>query len=353
VRGIAVLIVMLHHASYGRIPGGFTGVDLFFCLSGFLITYLLTSEWRKTERIRLGSFYVRRLLRLYPALVVAVLLGYFFWPRDSMGEFHHAAIGALFYHYNFLSIKSLVLAHMWSLSLEEQFYILYPPVLLLLLSMRAHTRRWLVIAACGSILLRCALLLVHVTPLLVRRSVVGRGDVLLAGGLLALWLTRSEAEHHMPNPRIAERIGWLCLIAFLLLQPILLESSPWMIGVGQTAIAAICAGLIFAALSVANESLLSRVLRSTPMTYLGTRSYGLYLYHYLIFNALEVFRVAHSYGNLVWLTLLRFALSFVAAELSFLFIEKPFLKLKRLFEANRAQRSPASGRRSIDQLLPE
>jgi peptidoglycan/LPS O-acetylase OafA/YrhL len=332
VRGIAVLSVMLCHASYGRLSGGFIGVDLFFCLSGFLITYLLTSEWRKTSQIRLGNFYARRILRLYPALVVTVLLAYFFWPKDLIGEYSRSAAGALLYHYNFLSIRSGVLGHMWSLSLEEQFYILYPPVLLLLLSTRVRASRWLLIVAFGSILLRCSLLLAHVNPILVRRSVVGRGDVLLAGGLLALWVTGSETQRHIPHHRSSEQVGWFCLVAFLLCQPVLLESSRWMIGVGQCAVTVTCAGLIYAALSIADESKLSRLLRSAPLNYLGTRSYGLYLYHFLIFNGSEFLRVAHSYGNLIWLTLFRFAISFVVAEFSFRYVERPFLKLKRRFE---------------------
>jgi len=145
LRGIAILAVMLNNARY--LPGGFLGVDIFFVLSGFLITALLLQEWQRTGTIRLGAFYARRALRLLPALfaLLAVILlapGLFYLAAPPWKD---AAIAAL-YATNWVNAFGLrnmvILDHTWSLTVEEQFYVLWPPLVLALLALRVR-RRWI------------------------------------------------------------------------------------------------------------------------------------------------------------------------------------------------------------------
>jgi peptidoglycan/LPS O-acetylase OafA/YrhL len=139
LRGVAVLAVVFHHGhlfKYGR--GGFLGVDLFFVLSGFLITCLLVQEWEETDWVRLPAFYTRRVLRLYPALLAIVLVvgaySYATLPSDQHASLAVHLASVLAYVSNFVhGGTGRVLGHTWSLSVEEQFYLLWPPCLLLML----------------------------------------------------------------------------------------------------------------------------------------------------------------------------------------------------------------------------
>ena len=134
-----------------QFEGGFIGVTVFFVLSGFLITTLLLGERRRTGRVRLGSFWVKRLLRLYPALLALVVVGLLLW--NWVGDYKGASLSsgeaafiALTYTGNlfraFWDTSQGVFAHTWSLSMEEQFYLVWPPVLVLLAVLRVR-RRWL------------------------------------------------------------------------------------------------------------------------------------------------------------------------------------------------------------------
>lgn len=129
VRGIAILAVFLNHTQ-PTLSGGFLGVDLFFALSGFLITGILLNEFNRTGSISLRSFYYRRALRLLPALVVFLLV-------CAPWAHWQATTATMFYFANWHSFEFLgPLVHTWSLSVEEQFYIAWPVVLLLLLRLK-------------------------------------------------------------------------------------------------------------------------------------------------------------------------------------------------------------------------
>ena len=134
LRAVALLLVVSFHVSYGRPGGGFIGVDVFFVLSGFLITSLLVTENRTSETISLADFYWRRARRLLPALVVTIIAGALIVTYIPQAEgtrpYPIAALAVLAYVGNWLRIAALgPLAHTWSLSIEEQFYVLWPPTL--------------------------------------------------------------------------------------------------------------------------------------------------------------------------------------------------------------------------------
>src|SRR3954468_5230841 len=154
LRTIAVAFVVLYHFHVPGFGGGFIGVNVFFALSGYLITSILLREHRATGRIRLGSFWLRRVLRLYPALVVMVLVGVTLWALlGNDGGANVAPQSAALLALSYIGNLARSLGHLsqggfaptWSLATEEQFYLVWPPILFLLLTRRA--RLGLIIAA--------------------------------------------------------------------------------------------------------------------------------------------------------------------------------------------------------------
>ncbi|HLH46071.1 MAG TPA: acyltransferase, partial [Acidimicrobiales bacterium] len=154
VRAIAIVAVVVYHLSPGALPGGFLGVDLFFVVSGYLITTLLTDEWRRQGTIELLRFWGRRVRRLYPAIaaLVAVLVPVtaLLDPR-ALAESRLTIVAALVYLTNWWFIFHHVsyferfgppplLVHLWSLAIEEQYYLIWPPLLVLLLRRRRPAR---------------------------------------------------------------------------------------------------------------------------------------------------------------------------------------------------------------------
>ena len=153
LRATAVAAVVLYHLGVPFIPGGYLGVDLFFVISGFLITTLLVEEARRTNRIRIGTFWLRRARRLIPALVLMVVVvsaAVTIIGRDLDASLRTQVVGAAVYGSNWFQIAAgssyveryepQVFTHLWSLAVEEQFYLIWPFVVVLLLSFLA-TRR--------------------------------------------------------------------------------------------------------------------------------------------------------------------------------------------------------------------
>src|SRR5262249_52920982 len=133
LRAWAILPVMLDHASNGRLDGGAVGVDLFFTLSGYLITTLLIREFGEFGRISLPRFYIRPLLRLYPAWLTVTAATALLWnafPQIEAADRFTAVFAPLLYWANLAPVQSLgPLTQCWSLSVEEHFYLMWPPIL--------------------------------------------------------------------------------------------------------------------------------------------------------------------------------------------------------------------------------
>ena len=148
---MAVFLAISEHTSIPGLRGGWVGVDIFFVLSGYLITSILVAEWRRTDTIRLGRFYLKRVLRLYPALILMLTLGVIFyrWLGDGgtlVGYGKTALLGASYTQDFALGLFGQPygqLGHTWSLAVEEQFYLFWAPVLLLLLKFRQRPVPWL------------------------------------------------------------------------------------------------------------------------------------------------------------------------------------------------------------------
>ena len=201
LRAIAVGMVVLYHAGVAWLPGGFLGVEVFFVISGYLITALLLAERRQLGRIALGTFWFRRARRLFPALsllLVAVLTFVVLWLPGEVARVRGDALAALGYVTNWYYIfrqlsyfeavgRPSPLQHLWSLAIEEQFYLLWPPLLILLLPRwpRRHILAALV-AAAASTLLMAFLYQPHADPSRVYYGTDTRAAGLLFGSALAL-----------------------------------------------------------------------------------------------------------------------------------------------------------------------
>lgn len=345
LRGVAILVVLVHHVravyagSLDRVflPGAFLGVDLFFVLSGFLITGLLLQEQRRRQSVRLGAFYRRRLLRLYPALVVLLAAHAIYAASiDTPPSVERSGlISILFYYFNWR--RTLVgpegLGHLWSLSVEEQFYLLWPIVLIGLL--------WLLGASRQRVAGVVALLVVMVVAYRILRFDQGtfllwlyigtdtRVDSLLVGALLAIVFDGIEApvgfyERH----RWVATASWIAAAVFVaaVLRARLDESFLYL--GGFTIVAVACAMLVVGVLP-GSPWLGARLLSWQPLCTLGIVSYGLYLWHLPVFTGVQRFG-----GGIPPVLRVGLALSITAflTALSWYVVERPFLRWKDRIE---------------------
>jgi peptidoglycan/LPS O-acetylase OafA/YrhL len=343
LRGIAVLAVLLLHATYGAVKGGWIGVDLFFVLSGFLITSLLQVEWANSKSISIPSFFWRRGLRLLPPLIVLVAMGNFFWDQiNPIGAPDKvvATLAAVFYGANLIDTPIMgSFAHLWSLAVEEHFYLLWPFFVTAILFRQSRQRQaWMLTA----IIIGCAIFRIFSEHAGVRfgvfvldsyRFTLSRIDAILLGCLLAV--LRFDKL-----PKQLSRAGTLVLIAALCITiaTVAPDNQVWRNG-GFVATNLLCTGVVFMAIQTPDGGALSH----PALRWLGKRSYGLYVYHYSIFAALEVFREKGSTSNFVLLVVARVALAMIAAELSYRYIEAPLLSQKRRFFTGSAVSSATHG----------
>lgn len=306
LRGVAVVAVVLFHV--GIAPEGFLGVDVFFVLSGFLITKLLVNEHRKTGRIRLARFTARRLLRLYPALAAVCLfcVGLAVLSGREVEAMVHDAVLSLLYVSNLFPMQLGLLGHTWTLSLEEQFYLVWPALLLFRLRSAGRLAWAPAFAVLASVLVVGAI----------------SDDPALHTYIRAMGLPLGCALA-LASPRVTAalaRIGNVSLAVFVLI--IFVPLPDWMT-VGWPA----SIGAILAVPMVARA--VSRPLPplSTPtLRWLGLRSYSLYLWHLPIIS-LMLFQFPGTMP--MWLrSSFGILLSLGAAELSYRFIEQPFLRLR-------------------------
>lgn len=326
LRGLAIACVLAGH--FADVAGGALGVDLFFCLSGFLITTLLLEELDEVGRISLVGFYARRCRRLLPALaallvayaVVALALG-----RSLLaileGGFYTANIAQAFFHPAELAASGLT--HLWSLAEEEQFYALWPLAFLLLVR-RSRPERWLVAALAALVAYRVALAVAGASHLRLYMGTDTHADGLIAGALLAFLRWRGV------------QVAWLAKLSVLFFVAIWLRGFLFAHGVsgGWDAyglpIAELGAvGLVASALS--SEG----VLTARPCVGLGRISYSLYLWHVPV----------------LWLfggeRLVALVLSFAAAVASYRFVESPFRRRRPLRRAREAHRAEVGGAASV------
>lgn len=331
------MLVLVYHAGYltagwgpRLLPGGFIGVDLFFVLSGFLITRILVAEVERTGGIDVRRFAVRRVRRLVPVLAVAVagtltalaLLG----TLPPLVDTATIAGGTLGYVSNYQQAAGWVyvpeLSHTWSLAIEGQFYLFWPLVILVLARLRVPRWAWVVLLGAAMVVVwvhRASMWTdqAHYLPLYLRTDT--RIDVILAGcvlGLLAAWGWLRPA--HSRWLRVAAAAG----IAVLVVVSLFSETGDVHLyrDYGLVAVTLGAAALV-ASVLVDPHWLVNRSLDWAPLGWLGDRSYSLYLWHVPVFLT-----IARHLGDWPILVKVAFgvAITFALTELSYALVEQRF-----------------------------
>lgn len=340
LRGVAVVAVLAFH--FSLLPGGSLGVDIFFVLSGFLITVLLLTEWRGSGSIKLGNFYARRALRLLPAFfVLLALCGIGTAFLGDVGSLWEILVAAC-YVANWPSLHHTQLprlGHTWTLSIEEQFYLVWP-VLLILLLRSGLSRKKMAMVVCVGIIASASLRIVlyRLYPVAgpeksanVMRLYMGsdtRADALLVGCLAAMLVTWKLVafERMRRGLRVGAAAGAVVL-GYLLWNRTLDHSQYYN---GLFTVAAALVAVIIVHMLQAPSRAEAALLEFAPLVVLGKLSYGLYLYHIPIIAWMKPSGLGWRHP---WPTLQVAAASLAAACVSYVLIERPFLALKRRFEA--------------------
>ena len=354
IRAVAALAVVGFHARVGGFANGDIGVDIFFVLSGFLITSLLISRTGPGSRINYRDFYRRRALRLLPAyfaVVAACVLvaglskyGGLRLTPPGLGTLKGAAISSV-YMANWATAASGsglgLLAHTWSLSIEEQFYLIWPALLALLLS-RSGWNAKRVLLGVGALVLASWLTVVGLAAIgaparVASNATPARAVELLFGAMLAIFVATPALSG--PLARVRPRgpvsvAGVVAGVLLLALIPLAHTSDTVRSIVGWPLISVLTCTVIYACIRAAKP--LTAPLASRFMTGVGKRSYGVYLWHFPIFVIVDTRFGLNSWAARVG----ALAVTAVVVMLSYRYIERPFLERKDKRRAAPASEPP-------------
>lgn len=364
VRAIAVSMVMVFHLARPWMTRGGAGVDMFFVVSGYLITSLLLREQHGSGRIHLGNFYVRRFLRLAPlsiAVVLVVLALSEIGVAGRLGIFTlpATALSIIFYYANWWSISPGSdmgpFGHMWSLSVEEQFYLVWPAVLIATLAILGKRAVPALIVAGTTLVVALGIyrqLLFDAGPdgwslpavpgFRYQDIYLGsflRPDGLVLGCLLALVLARFDVRRALD--RLIPWIGFAGLIVACV--ALIWTRSP-VYGFGANLIPPWGLSLFNLGTTLAlgwivliPTSAFARLLSIAPLRWVGRRSYGIYVLHPLVYRMFDTrWNVSSNLAGIA-----RIVLSLVIAGLSYRYFETPFLRLKERFATRTKAPRPA------------
>jgi peptidoglycan/LPS O-acetylase OafA/YrhL len=367
IRALSVLAVIIYHANKLWLPGGFLGVEVFFVISGYLITLLLLAESEKNGTVSLKQFWLRRARRLLPALWVVVLGVVVFaalFQREILGTLRGDVIAALFYGFNwfqvwvgtsyFTSFEFVPLRHLWSLAVEEQFYLIWPVVMLVVAK---FGKRRLPIVSAVFVLIAVALAVytgvvyqpgvistIADTPeqfmSLFGQSVsrvdylflgtITRSSGLLLGAALAIWwrpwlLQNSRAGESKLYDFVG--FGGLAALAFMMwrFNTVIEGTDGGTVGYdllfrGGFFLTDIASVALIAAAVHPGSKVIARGLSNPILVWLGRRSYGFYLFHWPVFQFYRRF-AGEGLTPYEFVVLVLFALALT--ELSYRYIETP------------------------------
>ena len=367
IRALSVLAVIVYHANKLWLPGGFLGVEVFFVISGYLITLLLLAESEKSGTVSLKQFWLRRARRLLPALWVVVLGVVVFaalFQREILGTLRGDVIAALFYGFNwfqvwvgtsyFTSFEFVPLRHLWSLAVEEQFYLIWPVVMLVVAK---FGKRRLPIVSAVFVLIAVALAVytgvvyqpgvistIADTPeqfmSLLGHSVsrvdylflgtITRSSGLLLGAALAIWwrpwlLQNSRAGESKLYDIVG--FGGLVALAFMMwrFNTVIEGTDGGTVGYdllfrGGFFLTDIASVALIAAAVHPGSKVIARGLSNPILVWLGRRSYGFYLFHWPVF---QFYRRFAGKGLTPYEFVVLVLLALALTELSYRYIETP------------------------------
>ncbi|WP_046227298.1 acyltransferase family protein [Paenibacillus dauci] len=364
LRAFAVLAVIIYHLNTDWAPGGLLGVGIFFVLSGYLITDILAGQWERHHRFAMKDFWIRRARRLLPAMfvmiaVVAVwcLIG----DHSRLSALAGDIPAALLYVSNWWFIFHKVsyfesfgpaspLGHLWSLAVEEQFYLLWPFLLLLglkFLPKRGNLAGWIVSLSIISALLMAVIYVPGEDPSRVYYGTDTRIFALLIGAALAIvWPSmKLKSSVSAPARNVLDGIGTISLLVLIWLVWHTNEYQPFLYRGGMLLIAILTAILI--AVLAHPASRLAVIVGSKPLRWLGKRSYGLYLWHFPVIT-LSTPQVSTEEPSILR-AIIQVAVSLALAELSWRYVEEPIRKngFRQVLNRTYAQRNQWRNSRAL------
>ena len=393
MRALAVVAVMLYHANHTWLSGGFLGVEVFFVISGYLITLLLIGEHERNGRVNLGKFWMRRIRRLLPAVFtmmsgVAVYMALF--KREPQGRTRGDFLGGIFYVSNWYQIfvgqgytandAFVPFRHLWSLAVEEQFYLIWPLVMVGILGLGRHrlprVALWLfgisawisfmvgLLFANGDVATTCAPeamngywmhfgRCINVNEALYLGTLSRAGGLMLGAAFAMVWrpmaLMRGPARE---KARYLDALAVIGLAGLGLLMWVLTLSgdgrstgvrfNPWLFrgGFFLTGLAT----LVVIAAVTHQRAIMGRLLGNRIFNWVGTRSYGMYLYHWPIY---QIIRGQAGVAMTVRQWVLAMVITLPVTEASYRYIETPIRqgRFGEWLRGDRRPRTPAAYKR--------
>lgn len=345
LRCIAVMAVLLYHISPNQFIGGYIGVDLFFVISGFLITYRNLQNIQNPEKtFTLKNFWLRRARRLIPALVLVILicvpLGAIIYPDILVGAFRQVA-GALTYSTNWVEIihgsnyfdqaNPSLFKNFWSLAVEEQFYIIWPPLLLLLLSRKLKNSQLITIVSAIAVV---SMILMGVLASDANYTRVYYGTDThcfgLAMGIILAFIWNKESgslsKEWLSSQKWTVGLAPVGLIGFIAIVFLVPDTSSFAYPFGL-ALGSLFSLFLIASVIIRPQALFTRIMELAPLRWVGVRSYGIYLWHWpmLVFGRILIPTAMGTVEN-VAVDVLFALIAFVASDLSYRFVEEPLRK---------------------------
>lgn len=338
VRAFAVIAVIAAHAHVPLTHGGGVGVDIFFGLSGFLITYLLLQEHAQFDRIDVKKFWLRRILRLFPALILMVAaidvlatVSIVAAPSKPLAQTLVATPSVLLYFGNWLIVVTSSPAlgwfgPMWSLAVEEQFYLLWPLIVILCLRARRGVRVLAVTAGLISVAATVGRFVTFNGSDMYRTFGTDfRVDMLTVGALLAIAIYTGRTTTVQKASRALLVPACAVIITAIIVMPDFdlasgAQAQRWYYWVGLPFVG-LSTATVVGYLFTHQKSRLASVLEWRPLAYTGRISYGMYLWHYPILMAVAA-ATKHAVNPLLWF-IVGLIGTYVMAGLSFRFVERP------------------------------
>ncbi|MBS4192472.1 acetyltransferase [Bacillus sp. FJAT-49705] len=342
LRAFAVLSVLAYHFNFSWARGGFLGVDIFFVLSGYLITSILLPAQGNHLTLNLRQFWVGRIRRLLPASLV-MIIATFVWvtlfQRELLDTVRGDAISSIFYASNWWFIfhelsyfdsfgSPSPLKNLWSLSIEEQFYLIWPIVLavgLYVFKKRSRVSIFVLICALCSALLMGILYQPGTDPSRVYYGTDTRSFELLIGCCLALVWPMKRLTSKKLTSKHSNTLNITSMIAFSILILCIFFVDEYQVFLYRGGMLLICINTAILLACVCHPaSFLGKLLSWKPLRWIGSRSYGIYLWHYPI---IVLGTPVHDIGNpVLWRISLQLVITLIIAELSYRYIEMPIRK---------------------------
>lgn len=344
IRTLAVIGVILYHLLPTQMRGGYLGVPVFFVVSGYLITDLLRQEWDQNGKIKVIDFYVRRMKRLYPGMVVMLGLAAAYitlFQRNLLNNLRGVVVSSLLYYNNWWQINHGLsyfdrfgnespFTHLWSLAVEGQNYLIWPLVFILLMKIGKKRSRVFNVVA-GITVFSGILFAVLYTPGADPTRVYYGTDtrlfsIWMGSALAFIWpTTHLKKEIPIKAKRILNLSGIVSLLG-LVFAFFLLDDHLTFVYYGGMFLISILATVLVAVTAHPGASL-NRLLTNPLFSYIGKRSYGIYLYQFPVMIFYEA-KVGNIGENVLLHTLVELFLILLFSELSYRFIENPLRKFK-------------------------